>query len=286
MIKLFTIKSTAVKSSAAVLLLPLFVLLNGRGAQLLITLAALIMHEIAHTVMINALGYSLDSIELQPFGFVARLSTPYENALDELMVAAIGPIASMVLGLITLSITQTSQSNLLYAELFGNISTTLGIMNLLPAYPLDGGRILLSALSIAFNKQRAKRITVVIGIAIAAVFSVASIYLLIKDMSGLPYALVFCLLFLAAIRERKELEIANAKRMAAKQSLFSRGGTLRVQNIAINQNSSISQAARHIEGGKYTVFTVLDDDMNVVRTVSESEIMRKTLDGGTLRFKH
>ncbi len=282
MLDLFTIGMTKIKSSAAVLLLPLCVLLCGKGAQVLITAAALVMHEIAHTLMLKALGYSIDCIELQPFGFVARLSEPYYNSFDELLVAATGPIASMVLGLITIAMV-ASKEEAQYAQLFGNISVTIGIMNLLPAYPLDGGKLLLCTLDIFMGAQKAKRLTIYIGIIIAFVFCSLTIYLLFIDMRALLYTVIFLLLLLAAIREKRGLEIANARKLALKQSRFRRGNILRVQHVAINENCSVLQAARHLDGGRYTIFTVLDDDMNIVSTISENEFMRMAPDRPTLK---
>ncbi len=272
MLNLFTIGMTKIKSSAAVLLLPLCVLLSGNGAELIITVVALIMHEIAHTLMLKALGYSIDCLELQPFGFIARLSSSYDNSLDELIVAATGPIASMVLGLTAIAIA-ASNEGAVYAKLFGNISVTIGIMNLLPAYPLDGGKLLLCILEILIGARKAKRITIYIGIFIAFVFSALTIYLICIDMRALPYAVMFALLLLAALREKKSLEITNARKLALKQSRFRRGSIMRIQQVAINENSTVSQAIKLLDGGRYTIFTVLDSNMNIVKTISESELM-------------
>lgn len=285
MLNLFTIGMTKIKSSAAVLLLPLLVLVSGNGVELLLTLVALIMHEIAHTLMLKALGYNIDCVELQPFGFIARLSEQYDNSLDELLVAATGPVASMVLGLITIAIA-ASNEEAVYAKLFGNINVTLGIMNLLPAYPLDGGKLLFCGLDIFIGTRKAKCITVCTGIAIAFGFSVLTIYLVCIDMRAIPYASMFVLLLIAALREKRGLEIANARKVAFKQSRFRRGSTMRVQHVVINQHSSVLQATRCLDGGKYTVFTVLDDNMNIIRTISESELIRLSPDEQMLKFDH
>jgi Zn-dependent protease/predicted transcriptional regulator len=109
---------------------------------------SIVTHELSHAIVANRLGQPIERISLFIFGGMAHLGHEPTSARDELRIAAVGPLTSFVLGAIFLSIPRIlhlSASSPMWASLFeylGFINFALGIFNLLPGFPLDGGRIL------------------------------------------------------------------------------------------------------------------------------------------------
>ena len=114
--------------------------------------ASIVTHELSHAVVANRLGQPIERISLFIFGGMAHLGHEPTSARDELKIAAAGPITSFVLGAFFLAIPRVfglDESPSMWALVFhylGFINFALGLFNLLPGFPLDGGRILRAVL--------------------------------------------------------------------------------------------------------------------------------------------
>ncbi len=112
--------------------------------------ASVLLHELAHSVVAQQRGLPVRDIVLFVFGGVSELSQEPENPTTEFVMAIVGPLTSIVLGGIFLLLWQLLQlashplgSMLMYV---GGINLSLGVFNLIPGFPLDGGRVLRSLL--------------------------------------------------------------------------------------------------------------------------------------------
>jgi Zn-dependent protease/CBS domain-containing protein len=162
-----------------------FVIIMGVTAALLFFLSVL-LHELAHSLTAKAQGIPVDSITLFLFGGVANIREEPKSPGNEFLMAILGPITSLVIGfgLLLLSGIGLDPQNLQMAEpvaLFqnlnplrtlglwlGSINIILGVFNLVPGFPLDGGRVLRSILwAITKNLRKATRWAAFVGQAIA-----------------------------------------------------------------------------------------------------------------------
>jgi len=110
--------------------------------------ASVLGHELSHAALGNRLGENVSRITLFIFGGMAHLSGEPKTAGDEFKIAAIGPVSSVVIAAIFWAIEQTLNTlhaPSLWIALFSYlafINVALAVFNLLPGFPLDGGRIL------------------------------------------------------------------------------------------------------------------------------------------------
>ncbi len=163
------------------------------GAALLFFLSVL-LHELAHSLMALQQAVPVRSITLFLFGGVSNIEREPPSPLAEFLITVVGPITSIVLGLIFTWLGATrvrALDNLLLAPTdvmgqldplstlllwLGPINLALGLFNLIPGFPLDGGRILRSILwAITDNFQRATRWASWIGQLVAWVFIIGGI---------------------------------------------------------------------------------------------------------------
>ena len=142
-------------------------------------------HELAHALMARAEGIEIEEIVLHPFGGLARLRTQPQNPRAELRIAVAGPAASFLFGVLAFGGSQIAA--------FGNYAATfvvffliaagnllLALFNLLPGYPLDGGRVLRAILwHQTGNMNDATRMSGICGMLIAAMLVLFGIYILI-----------------------------------------------------------------------------------------------------------
>jgi Zn-dependent protease/CBS domain-containing protein len=137
-------------------------------------LASLLAHELAHSVVATRRGVRVEGITLWLFGGVSRFSSESSSPGSQALITFVGPLTSLVLGALFLlasaAVGGGPQPGLVGASLawLGYINILLGVFNLIPAFPLDGGRLLQSLIwRGTSDRQRATRIAARIGMGFA-----------------------------------------------------------------------------------------------------------------------
>ncbi|HEX9363674.1 MAG TPA: site-2 protease family protein [Candidatus Dormibacteraeota bacterium] len=111
----------------------------------------LLAHELSHALVARSHGVKVAGITLWLFGGVSRLEGEPTSARSEALIAGVGPLTSFVVAAIAfgLGLAASTAGNALITDLFGwltFVNVALGLFNLVPAFPLDGGRLLSSFL--------------------------------------------------------------------------------------------------------------------------------------------
>src|SRR5918999_3441085 len=115
----------------------------------LLFFASILLHELGHAIQARREGMEIEGITLWLFGGVAQFRGMFPSAGAEFRIAIAGPVVSLLLGLFFVAIavvTKTAEAVDGVAAWLGYINLLLLVFNLLPALPLDGGRVLRAAL--------------------------------------------------------------------------------------------------------------------------------------------
>jgi Zn-dependent protease len=137
-------------------------------------LASLLAHELAHSIVAMRQGVRVEGITLWLFGGVSRFSSDTNSPGTQALFTFVGPLTSLVLGavfyLIAIAVGGGPHPGLVPATLswLGYINLSLGLFNLVPAFPLDGGRLLQSLIWLRTgDRLRATRIAARVGMGFA-----------------------------------------------------------------------------------------------------------------------
>ena len=137
-------------------------------------LVSLLAHELAHSVVAMRRGVKVEGITLWLFGGVSRFSSDTASPGAQALITFVGPLTSLVLGvlfyLVAVAAGGGANPGLFSATLawLGYINISLGVFNLVPAFPLDGGRLLQSLIWLRTgDRLRATRIAARIGMLFA-----------------------------------------------------------------------------------------------------------------------
>lgn len=153
----------------------------GFVASLLLFVSVLI-HELAHSFTAEARGLRVSSITLFIFGGVSNISGEPRTAKDELLISIVGPISSLILGGLFWVLWVALGAGMGAVEgvliYLATINILLAIFNLIPGFPLDGGRVLRAIVWWSTNSfQRATQVAVISGHVVAFLFIIGGLLL-------------------------------------------------------------------------------------------------------------
>lgn len=185
--------------------------LHWRAAAAALTALALfacvVAHELAHAAVARSHGIRTEEIVLFAFGGVSRMERVGASAAQEAQIALGGPVMSFALALVCLAAVPLFVSGSAPYEIFtylGVVNAMLGAFNLLPAYPMDGGRIVHSAAwRISGDRLRATQFAVRASTAVGVLIALAGIALLLGGyiLDGVWIALLAWFIMRAARTE-------------------------------------------------------------------------------------
>lgn len=179
---------------------------------------SVLVHELSHSVLAVSKGIPVRGITLFIFGGVSQLAHEARRPLTEFLIAVVGPVTSLLLGMVLALLwyltrgANSSLSAVLFTLFAVNLS--LGIFNMLPGFPLDGGRVLRAALwGLTGSYWRATQIAARAGQVIGGLMVVAGVVLAIMgELQGIWFALVGGFLFSAATVTYRQERIRESLR--------------------------------------------------------------------------
>lgn len=270
MIRLGYIGNTGIECSPLLLALVLWMVLTDNVPACLTALLALSLHEAAHGIMARGLGCRVERIQLQPFGFVARLERA--GGWDGLAIAAAGPLFSLLMAMGCGA--AQGLNGLPFLAAFGQANLSIALINLLPALPLDGGRMLRCLLQPHLSPRACVRLCAGLGLLAGAALLLLGAALLARGGDNATMAIFGLFLLLAAGREFRGEKGARVDAMLRRRRAVQRGESLRIAHIGLHGSMPIAAALRRTQGGAYTVIHVLDDDMRDIGQTEEATLLR------------
>ena len=154
--------------------------------------ACVVLHELGHALAAGRFGVRTKDIILMPIGGIARLERMPKRPHEELIVALAGPAVNVAIAAVLLMITMpfvglsgllnpTSLSTNLVGKTIG-VNLAMIVFNILPAFPMDGGRVLRALLSIRIEHLRATRTAAAIGQVMAVLVGLGGLFVFNNPM--------------------------------------------------------------------------------------------------------
>lgn len=206
-------------------------------------------HEAAHAFVAARYGFHLDRIDLMPYGAVLSGDLTGMRKKEELCVLCAGPLANLATGLFFVALWWFFPETYPYTELAATMSLALFFVNLLPAYPLDGGRILRLFLY-PMCKKATKYVLLAIDFCIA--FCVLVYFVYSCAFSPAWTALFFGILLLAGA-----FGGGRYTRIAFSPKKFSVG--VEERRIAVASTLTAGDAVRFLRDDRYLTLLVFED---------------------------
>ena len=245
--------------------------LNAVVVTLLVFLCVL-LHEFGHALAAKAYGISTADISLLPIGGVARMERMPEKPLQELVVALAGPLVNVIIALV-LSVVlaysgeidleqmvNSAHPNLLVVLLWTN--AVMLLFNLVPAFPLDGGRVLRALLATRMPYARATRIAATIGEGLAFAIGIFAAF-----EGNLLLVLIAVFIYMGAENESAVVQMRFASAgIPVSSAMMTRFNTL-------DHHATLDQAVEALLGTSQHEFPVLDDNGGMAGLLTKHDLL-------------
>lgn len=225
---------------------------------ILVFFGVVVLHELGHCLTARRFGIATQDITLLPIGGLARLARLPEKPSQELLIALAGPLVNVVLGVILYAFVRDQDPRrllggvrLVGGDLWTNLfaaNAMMAVFNLMPAFPMDGGRVLRALLALRLDYRRATDLAATTGQALAWAFGAIG---LVKN----PWLLIIAIfVFLGA---EAEADFVKTKSVLA---------NVRIQDVMVREfhalgvRDPLSRAIQHIMAGFQEDFPVVEGD--------------------------
>jgi Zn-dependent protease len=237
-----------------------------------------VLHEYGHALTARRYGIKTRDITLYPIGGVARLERMPEKPIEELWVALMGPAVNVIIGLLLLAyliatdtlipFNQVTVGSGSVFERLMIVNFTLVLFNLLPAFPMDGGRVLRALLAMRMDYVRATQVAAYIGQGMALVLGFIGLF-------GNPF-----LLFIALF-----VWIGASQEAGAVQAKNSLGGipvtrAMMTEFRSLSPRDNLSQVVAYILAGSQHDFPVVDANGRVAGILERDAFMKALTEHG------
>jgi len=231
-----------------------------------------VAHEYGHALMARRYGIKTPDITLWPIGGLARLERMPENPVHEVLVALAGPAVNIVIwAVLTLlgaridiealaSIDMTRQG---FMGQLAAVNLILALFNLIPAFPMDGGRVFRALLSIKMGRVRATRVAAFAGQMFAVILGFAGL-----SSGNAILVLIAVFVFVAAAGENSDVAMRSiSRRLMAREAMIT-------QFEALEPGDSVQAAADALIRTTQHEFPVLGHGGRLEGFVSRNDIFK------------
>ena len=249
--------------------------------QLMLVYIIVMIHESAHLFTALFFRIKLKQIEILPFGVSMLLDAHYiKNPKHEIIVVAAGPLSNMIVSFVFLLLVQNRLINSDIGWFIITASNMLALLNILPALPLDGGRILKAALTMRWGFVKAFNFTMMLTKIMIVLLAIGGCLLLVYTHFNFSLFLICAFLIVNIVAERR-----SGSMMIMRDILYSKEkldtGIARVSNIAAMYDKPARKLLKSFGYNHYYMVDVIDEKMRYMGTLTETQIIDGLINKGT-----
>ena len=249
-----------------------FILLSFNNS-IILAFISILAHEGMHILVAKRKGCKFNDIQVHIYGTSAQFANIDElNKKEKLQIYLSGPFANFIIICIFWCIGFAS-NNILIDKMI-NINLSLLFFNLLPAYPLDGARVLEILLSQKILYRRANdiisKISYTIGVILLVIFIIVFAYSGVINVSILIASIAICLITRSEEKSAMYILMGN---IFVKRNKLLRNKYIENKSISVYYKQGLANVMSMVDKNRFNIFYVLDDDLKVVFIMNEDELI-------------
>ncbi len=238
-----------------------------RGYLLLCYLLSVLLHELAHFFYARHHNYACEKIQISAFGAV--LFGEFDDTCD-VMLALVGPLCNFVLVVIIVALWWIFPACYVFTTDFFVANLVLGLTNLLPCYPLDGGKALRSLLQRKHGVKKSFELTEKISMALSLCAFALFVLSFVLGESLFAFGLFACFLMLSSFAKDNN---SRFYRQDSQKIFFQRGvGGMEKKILVFSKKATLSKVAKKLKNGFLFEIEVVDENMKLITKLNNVQI--------------
>jgi stage IV sporulation protein FB len=257
-----------IKVKPSFLLAAILVFIIGKLHILLFYLIGVFIHELSHYYVARRYYYTCELIQLSAFGLT--LYGDFEEAVkkEQIHIAIAGPAANLIIAVIIFASWYIYPELYVYTDEFLYANLSIGLVNLLPCYPLDGGKILIGLMNQKYPYKYSLKVVKAISIiASLALFAMFALSLFITEQPLFSFGLFAILLF------SSQMETADKKIYSRINNIFARKKRakygLEKKCLVFPSTVTLRTVLNRLEMGSIYEIEVVDENYDVIARFDE-----------------
>ncbi len=219
--------------------------------------ACVLLHELGHALSARLYGVRTKFIVLLPIGGVANLESIPKKPLQELVIALAGPAVNVVIALLVFSALLAFDRAVFasrdamvdsFVLRLALVNLFLVVFNMIPAFPMDGGRVLRALLAQALGRDRATAIAAGVGQVCAVLFAIAGFY-------WNPILLLIAVLVFFGARAE-----ANSVRGESQLAGLTARDAMMTRFVTLDEHATLARAREELLAGAQQDFPIVSGD--------------------------
>jgi len=247
-------------------------------AFLILLFACVVAHEFGHIFAARGYGIATPDVTLLPIGGLARLERIPEEPREELVIAIAGPLVNVVIAAVlvivlgarldTTILASIESSKISMIDRLAMVNVFLALFNLIPAFPMDGGRVLRALLATRMGYVRATEVAAVIGQGFAFVLGFVGLF------SNVLLIFIALFVYLAASSEAHFVAMRSMSRGVPV------GAAMMTQYATLKPDADVEDAVQTLLRTSQSEFPVTDEIGRPVGLLSRGDIIRALKERG------
>ncbi|MGL5577216.1 MAG: site-2 protease family protein [Sarcina sp.] len=249
--------------------------------KLILTFLFIVLHEFSHFLAAKKLGSNIVNFKVHPLGATLEIED-YEGLEinDEILICIAGPCFNGITATISL-ILYMIYGEVMFKNVF-EINLVLGIMNFIPAYPLDGAKVLRAVLSKFFMYKKAHKISIIISFVISVIFAVLGGLLVFINIQSINILIVGIFMIYTTYTTKERTMYIVLDQIISKTKRFKETKYIENKDISVYYKENFITLLSMIERNKFNTFYVLNDKMEYLYEIREDEVVDVLKDQGNM----
>ncbi len=249
----------------------IFLLLLQQYESVFVYLIVVIFHEFGHSFVAKKLGYMLNKIVLMPYGVCLNYGTNFFSSNDEILIALAGPMVNIFLCICCFALWWLFPISYIYTRLFCYANLSIFIFNLLPCYPLDGGRVLAGFLSKKYDYQNVIKFVVFLNLVVCLVFVITFFVGLVFGVMNVNLIIITLFLFVGIFQPNNKSTYNYLTLSANRIKMLDTGRQIKF--TLIKSSERLYKVITRISKHKFNVFYVVCADERI-KIITELTIIK------------
>lgn len=262
----------------------LLLLTIGVDKGLILSFIFIVIHELVHFIAARILGFVGYEIEINIYGANLHLKDIDEaSPLEDIIISLAGPLTNFVLAVFFYILFNYFNTEILF--LIYKCNLVLCLFNLIPAIPLDGGRILRAILSLKIIYKKANEIVVKCSYVLGNLLMIIFIWGFLHNIYNISIGIAAVVIIINTHQAKGMIAYLVMGDIIKKKDKFLKRGYLENKSISIHFKTHLIDILGIVDKNKYTLFIVLDDNMKMIDMICEGEILEALKESGNITLE-